>query len=419
MESCIRDVVVDHLVNNSLIKDSQHGFMRRKSCTTNLLEFLENLTKVQDDGDPIDAIYLDFAKAFDKVPHRRLLAKLKAHSVDGKVLNWIKNWLGGRLQRTVLNGSASDWEEVWSGVPQGSVLGPLAFIVYINDLDEMCTLVTIMNKFADDTKVANKILNQADVVILQDCLHRLVTWADTWGMEFNVTKCKGMQIGRNNPQADYTMSGSRLETTVVERDIGVKVQQSLRPSVQCTDASRRANVVLGQITRSFHFRDKVTFVKLYKQYVRPHLEFAVPAWSPWTQGDIEKLEKIQRRAVRMISGLQGTSYEDRLKELDMLSLQSRRTLYDLVETFKIIRGFADVKYTTWFTLVGDNPARVTRQNSDPLNIVRPNPRNEIRKAFFSFRVVDAWNALPSECKHARSIAMFKNSVRELIKANNT
>ena len=145
MEACMRDVMVDHLTTNSLIKDSQHGFMRHKSTTTNLLEFMETLTKEQDDGHPMDVIYLDSAKAFDKVPHRRLLEKLRAHSVDGKVLNWIRNWLTGRKQRTVLNGEYSEWSDVGSGDPQGSVLGPLGFIVYINDIDLICLQIKLMN----------------------------------------------------------------------------------------------------------------------------------------------------------------------------------------------------------------------------------------------------------------------------------
>jgi hypothetical protein len=302
-ESCIKDAVVDHLVTNSLIKDSQHGFMSNKSCTTNLLEFLEKLTSEQDAGHAVDVIYLDFAKAFDKVPHRRLIAKFKAHGIGGNVLRWVENWLAGRKQRTVLNGKASDWEDVGSGVPQGSVIGPLAFIIFINDLDLMVILINIMNKFADDTKLANTILSNVDVSNLQECLNRLVAWANTWGMQFNVTKCKVMHVGKDNPRADYTMAGTSLTKTESERDIGVKVHQSLRPSQQCKEAANRANAVLGQISRSFHFRDRRTFIKLYKQYVRPHLEFAVPAWSPWTQADREMLEKIQKRAVKMVSGL--------------------------------------------------------------------------------------------------------------------
>ena len=121
--------------------------------------------------------------------------------------------------------------------------------------------------------------------------------------------------------------------------------------------------------------------------------------------------------MRMVSGLKGTSYEDKLTELNLLSLEVRRLLYDMVQTFKIIRGFDDVNFSTWFTLVGDNPTRITRQLSHPLNIVRPHCRNEIRRAFFSVRVVDPWNALPSEVKDARSVLAFKRSVRELIKTN--
>lgn len=210
------------------------------------------------------------------------------------------------------------------------------------------------------------------------------------------------------------MSDIKLKTTDKERDIGVLVQPSLRPTAQCAEASRRANAVLGQISRSFHYRDRKTFVQLYKQYVRPHLEFSVPAWSPWTVADKDMLEKVQRRAVRMISGLQGSTYEERLLELGLLSLEDRRIQYDLVQSFKIIRGFDDVSPDTWFNLVGDNPTRVTRHSNDPLNISRKNPRTEIRRNFFSNRVIDHWNVLPSELKSASSVFVFKKKVCDML-----
>jgi ribonucleases P/MRP protein subunit RPP40 len=297
------------------------------------------------------------------------------------------------------------------------VLGPLAFIVFINDIDDLTRLITIMNKFADDTKLGNIVTSQSDIDDLQKCIDDLVSWAEAWGMQFNVKKCKVMHIGRNNPKAQYTMNGTVLESTDEERDIGVKVHKSLRPSKQCTESARRANAVLGQISRAFHYRNKYTFIDLYKQYVRPHLEFAVPAWSPWTQGDREVLEKVQRRAVRMVSGLRGTTYEEKLAEIGILTLEERRLQYDLVQTFKIIRGFDKVDLTTWFTLVGDNPARITRDTSDPLNIVRQVVRTEIRRHFFSNRVIDHWNSLPSEIKLSSSVHSFKFHITNMLLKN--
>ena len=414
MEACIKDEIVDHLVTNSLISDSQHGFMKKKSCTTNLLHFLEKVTAEQDRGNPVDIVYLDFSKAFDKVPHRRLIEKFKAHGITGKVLEWIEAWLSGRTQRTVLNGEFSDWADVTSGVPQGSVLGPLAFIIFINDLDAHALLITIMNKFADDTKCGQVVKSPGDVSTLQQCLNDLVDWANKWGMAFNVQKCKVMHVGRTNPKSTYSMNGVNLTTTEAERDIGVKVHHSLRPSLQCSEAAQRGNAVLGQISRSFHYRDRKTFIQLYKQYVRPHLEFAVPAWSPWTQGDIHTLERVQQRAVKMVSGLQGPTYEDKLRELQLLSLADRRTQYDLLQTFKIIRGIDNVNVDIWFKLVGENPARLTRNTSHPLNICDNNPRCEIRKNFFSSRVIHKWNALPNDIKDSKSVSSFKRSLINIL-----
>ena len=417
MESCLKDTIVDHLVANSLIQPSQHGFMKNKSCTTNLLQFLERVTSEVDVGNPVDIIYLDFAKAFDKVPHRRLLEKFKAHGVSGRILTWIKEWLTDRTQRTVLNGAASDWSAVTSGVPQGSVLGPLAFVVYINDLDDETTEITIANKFADDTKCGQVVTSPEQVATMQQCLDNLVSWADRWGMSFNVAKCKVMHVGKHNQGATYNMGGVDLASTEEERDIGIRVHKSLKPSAQCQEASRRAMAVLGQISRAFHYRDRRVFINLYKQYVRPHVEFACPAWSPWTVADKTVVERVQERAVKMISGLKGADYAEKLAELRMLSLEDRRTLYDLVQVYKIVHKVDDVPYGMWFELVGNTPGRVTRFSQDPLNIVTKPSRTDLRRNFFSQRVISKWNDLPASVKAVESVKVFKSYIEEMLLKN--
>ena len=414
-ESIIKDDVVDHLMTYHLIKSSQHGFMSKKSCTTNMLEFLETLTAELDEGHPLDIIYLDFAKAFDKVPIRRLLAKVKAHGVDGKVLQWITNWLSGRKQRVVINGQHSDWEDVLSGVPQGSVLGPLLFIIFINDLDQAAELITTLLKFADDTKAAQKILSDDDRILLQDCINKLFTWASDWGMAFNIEKCKVMHLGRLNPKYQYQMNGIVLKEVDQEKDIGIIVHSSMKPSKQCSEAARRANGVLGQISRSFHFRDRHVFLNLYKQFVRVHLEFAAPCWSPWETSDREVLEKVQRRAINMISGLSGRTYEEKIQELDIMTLEERRIRYDMVETFKMLKGFSNVDSSVWFRTINPN-ARHTRNNAGYLNLARNESKTNVRKNFFSSRVPPVWNSLPDELKKARNVEAFKNKYDDWIKS---
>jgi hypothetical protein len=408
MEGILKDHIVTHLERNKLIKATQHGFMRGRSCTTNLLAFFDKVTAELDSGEAIDVIYLDFAKAFDTVPHERLKKKLKAHGVAGELLTWITAWLKGRKQRVVLNGEESTWEEVLSGVPQGSVLGPLLFLIFINDLDMSVSDLETLLKFADDTKVARVIRSDRDREALQAALDKMMQWADTWGMRFNVSKCKVMHIGRSNGRSDYKMGGATLEKTREEKDLGVIVMDTLKQSAECAKAARTANFVLGQITRAFRYRDKRTFVQLYKQYVRPHLEFAVQAWSPWQQADIDLLENVQKRAVRMVSGLRSQDYEGRLLELCMTTLEERRHQADMQHMYKICTGKHGLKREDWFSPPTVAAAR-TRQYADPLNVRPLHGRLEVRRNFFTVRAGERWNEIPGHIKRADTVTGFKRA----------
>lgn len=387
--------------------------MKGKSCASNLLEFLEKATTVVDGGEGFDIIYLDFAKAFDKVPRERLLRKARAHGIRGRVLEWIRSWLTGRRQRVVLNGRFSSWEEVLSGVPQGSVLGPLLFVIFINDMDDTVELLTsILRKFADDTKMGKKVRTDVDRQELQEALDRLCNWAREWGMEFNVAKCKVMHLGHTNPKFSYSMNGQKLEESLEEKDIGVVITANMKPNAQCARAARTAQGVLGQITRAFHYRDRHVFVRLYKQYVRPHLEFSTQAWSPWTEADRMCLERVQQRAVRQVSGLTSQAYEDRLLELGLLTLEERRHQADMSMVHKILQGKGGLKTGTWFDLA-ENSVRVTRAGSDPLNIKVKHGRLDLRRNFFSIRVIESWNQIPKEVKCIKNCENFRNAYKRL------
>ena len=191
LETLIRDHMVEFLVKHKLINTSQHGFLKSRSCLTNLLYFFEEITKWVDDRSPVDVVYLDFQKAFDKVPHQRLLLKLKAHGND--VINWIEKWLTHRRQRVIVDGEISNGKSVLSVVPHGSVLGPILFLIYINDLEDDISSKVL--KFVDDTKIFRKVTNDTDKQSLQDDLDKLVKWSEKWQMLFNFGKCKCIHIG--------------------------------------------------------------------------------------------------------------------------------------------------------------------------------------------------------------------------------
>ena len=403
LERLIKDHMVEFLVKHKLLNSSQHGFLKARSCLTNMLCFLEEITKWIDVGSPVDIIYLDFQKAFDKVPHQRLLLKLKAHGIGDSITDWIEQWLTDRRQRVVVDGEVSNWKSVLSGVPQGSVLGPILFLIYINDLDDSITSNVL--KFADDTKLFRKVNTDGDKQHLQNDLDRLVKWSEKWQMLFNFGKCKCLHTGHRNLNVNYKMGDTVLGTTVKEKDLGVTISADMKVSEQCGIAASKGNQILGLIRRNITYKGKKLIIPLYKAIVRPHLEYCIQAWRPYRKKDIDTLERIQRRATKMIPELRDLSYEERLKECGLTTLETRRLRGDQIEVFKILNGYENIDRNMFFSLKKDS-----RTRGHEVKLVKDQCRLDIRKHSFSQRTINEWNKLSTDCVTASSVNMFKNKV---------
>lgn len=406
LESIITEDIIKHLEVNKLISNSQHGFRKGRSCLTNLLEFFHTMFSLYDKSRAIDILYLDFQKAFDKVPHKRLMAKVRSYGITGEVADWIENWLTGRKQRVVINGKSSSWREVTSGVPQGSVLGPLLFIIYINDLDE--GLLSLISKFADDTKLGIDASDEAAIKQAQEALRKIGQWSEDWQMPFNVDKCKVMHIGSRNNKVKYELLGKELSTCSEEKDLGVIITDDLKSSRQCIEAEKKANKILGYIKRQFKTRQPDTILKLHNALVRPHLEYAVQFWSPTQRNDIERLEKVQAKATKMIPSIRHLNYERRLEQLNLFSLEKRRLRGQLIETFKILKGIDNIDYRNIFTLCESQ----TRSNGWKLELKRFNTSQ--CGDFFSYRIPTYWNKLSPDVVNCTNVEQFKTKLDKVI-----
>ena len=401
LESIVKDNIVLHLEKYKLLADSQHGFLSGKSCLTNLLDFLETVTSEVDEGNSADVVYLDFSKAFDKVPYGRLGKKLEGHGISGKCLHWINSWLSNRRQKVCVDGEFSEWANVTSGVPQGSVLGPTLFLIYINDIDD--GLLSKLGKFADDSKLVKGLKTSEDIDILRGDLAKLEEWAEKWQMNFNVDKCAVLHLGNKNPCTQYKFCNSVLNSVEEERDLGVLVDKNLKFSLQCNKAVNSANSALGIIKRNIVSRDKNVILRLYKALVRPKLEYCIQAWRPFLKKDIDSMERVQRRATKMIAGCRGLNYEKRLEYTGLTTLEKRRTRGDMLEVFKTVKGLNKMDYNTFFK-ISEN----TNTRGHKYKLETQRSRLEVRRNFFTRRVVKEWNQLPAAVVDAQSVNSFKN-----------
>ena len=434
LEKIIVELLEDHLKRNYLKTTKQHGFTPKKSTTTNLIEALNIWSEALSHGLPVDIIYLDYEKAFDKVPHHRLILQLTKYGVQGNILNWVQDYLRNRTQKVRVNGCYSKTSPVLSGVPQGSVLGPALFLIFVADVADI--VKNFISLYADDTKLFSYILDSQDSLhthlSIQEDINILCQWSDSMQMSFNVDKCHRLHMGSGNINYNYTlpkMSNVKktqsatsytytfhpLKHVLNEKDLGVTVDEKLNFKLHISQKIAKANTMIYLVKHYFKHLDTEMLKLLYKSLIRPHLEYCSPVWSPVTKTDIRKIEGVQRRATKLVPELSNLPYPERLKILQLPTLEYRRTRQDLILIYNYVNQNILLDPHTYCTVCRNNQNMLTPITSGTRGhpyrfAIQRHPTN--RKKFLTARALPLWNRLQPETVTATSLNAFKSRMRE-------
>ena len=430
--------------NNNLFSQYQFGFISGRSTVLQLLHVLNIWIEVLDQGGTLDAIYCDFMKAFDKVPHRRLVYKVEKYGIQGNVIGWINSFLNERTQCVNLNNHKSSFAPVTSGIPQGSVLGPILFVIYINDLPEVINGGSLAFLFADDTKMFRDIKTPTDLQIQQNDIEKAVNWSNIWLLKFHPDKCVHLGIGshrdsikEHQPNLNghplkrkicekdvekkyendlcqhtyhYEMDGHILKRSKAEKDIGVNIDNELNFKTHINSIVKKANRVMGITRRTFTNLDSEVFLPIFKSLVRPHLEYAAPVWSPHLDDLKKKVEDVQRRATKKLPGMKDLSYPDRLRKLKLPTLAYRRVRGDMIQTFKLLmpieEGGYDRSLPKLLKLKSDLGIREVGGQNDK-QLYKGYINHNLGKYSFNFRVSKLWNSLPQHIIDAPTVKAFE------------
>ena len=408
-EIIIKEQWTKYLENENIISSKQYGFREKRSCVTNLLSFYSRVIEMtQERHGWVDCIYLDLKKAFDKVPHRRLLWKLEEMGgLTGRNIAWMRNYLDGRQMRTIVKGEMSDWRGVTSGVPQGSVLAPIMFLIYINDMPK--EIKSYMSLFADDAKLLRKIEKTKDCESLQEDLNKILEWSIKWEMEFNVNKCHVMEMGisEKRPTWKYKMGEEELKKVHEEKDLGVIIQDSLKPEKHIGKIFGETYRMLRNIRAAFHHMSGEMMKKILTTMIRPKLEYAAVIWSPHLKKDINKVERIQRTATKMVPELEVLEYEERLREMGLPTLKQRRERGDMITIYKLLNKLEVIDNDKLLQReMGEN--RHTRGHSRKLKKGRC--LKDTKKHSFPQRSIVAWNNLPEEIVTSKCVHKLKEKL---------
>ena len=401
-ENLIRTKIENHLIENGLFNENQHGFRKGRSCISQLLDHYNKIIEDLEKGHRNHVVYLDFAKAFDKVHHTILLQKLQNIGITGKLHLWIKEFLCSRKQTVSVEGQQSENSDVLSGVPQGSVLGPLLFLIHIMDIDDEISNNSIISCFADDTRIMRKITQDSDCQLLQEDLNSIYKWADNNKMQFNDKKFESIYYHPN--RRDYAeqnyraVDGTSIEQKSSVRDLGIMMSNDATFKENIETMVKRGKRMAGWALRTFQTRDKNVMLTLFKALIRPFIEYGCQVWSPHNIGEITKLENVQRAFTRKIEGMEGKNYWQRLKELNLNSLQRRRERYIIMYTWKIIYGLVP-------NITGENKIQVHSNNRFGIKCKLPRLNNgasdrikTCKDSSFVFRGPKLFNCIPEEIR---------------------
>ena len=396
---------MNHVTSNKLLSTKQYGFISGRSTTTQLLTYLDECIGNIVDGGVVDSIYFDFAKAFDTVPHRRLLGKLESYGIRGSILNWVNAFLIERSQVVKVNNTESKLAHVLSGVPQGSVLGPVLFVIYIHDLPE--TVQPDILLFADDTKVMRTITIREDSCSLQSDVDSLQQWL----LNFNVDKCHVLTIGKfENIKYThrYRIHECELDHVFEEKDLGVHIDAELKFVEHMSAKIKKANSIVGLIRRSFSYLDSKLFKKLYTTFVRPHVEYAQAVWSPHLIKHVNMIENVQKRTTKLVDELHDLDYPERQKWVDLPTLSHRISKHFRAYDKDIIPDKFQIRN------------RISRKHN--YQLVQHMSRDGVRglqSNSFYYRNAKIWNNLPKGVVDAKTINNFKQKLDKAWKDNPT
>ena len=418
LESIITPQIVEHIKKNLLACRQQHGFVKGRSTTTNLLEALNIWSEAVMHGIPVDILFLDYAKAFDSVPHQRLIKQVESFGITDGALAWIAAFLTDRRQQVRVNGELSSFKPVKSGVPQGSILGPVLFTLYVNDIPS--ELETLIAMYADDTKLYKVLNSESSVTSLKSDLRKLEDWAKRMQMKFHPAKCKVMHLGKNNPKSIYQMKKEdggyhTLEEVEVEKDLGVEIDNKLKFSTHIQSKINKANKILGCLKHTFKHPNKEVFTLLYKALIRPHLEYCSCIWSPQLKRDQDAIERIQRRATKLIPELKDLPYNTRLRQLNLPTLKFRRRRADLIETYRIMTNQHSINGHCQCSLCPNKELLQLSSNTHTRGHqfkLKTQITTGIRKQFFSTRVTSDWNSLSQDTVTADNVNCFKSRLEK-------
>jgi hypothetical protein len=408
MESVIKDALLVYLLKHGFINKQQHGFISKRSTCSQLLECINDWSVSLSHKQSTDAAYIDFRRAFDSVVHSKLYVKLKSLGINGNLLHWICDFLSNRSQAVRVANSTSTFRSVRSGVPQGSVLGPILFLVFINDIVYLFGSGLNLKLYADDVKMYTAIHDISSVAVLQSGLDKLNEWANEWQLSIAINKCSVLHIGNNNPQYSYNLQSVSLQNVIETTDLGIIVDNKLRFSTHYASIVNKAQQRSSLILRCFKCRDPLLLSRAFVVYVRPLLEYCSPVWAPVYISDISLIESVQRRFTKRISGMKDLTYPQRLTKLKLETLEVRRLKTDLITMFKILHHVIDIDFNEFFTL-----SNVTNLRGHRYKLSKSLNHNNARLFSFSCRRIDCWNSLPDSTVESESLNAFKTRLQKL------